>query len=125
VRSKLIAAAAVVGISRLAIVNQALAASSHEPQVIENRGQAMPKAAARLAAGSRAGRKARARAAGLELMQAQQLTLDVSRLHPRWLRAAVQELMAAGLDVTPGLIGDFRRMGVEHTQRYVGVYCGR
>lgn len=84
-------------------------------RVIANKGQAMPKGAQRAIQGTRAGRKAQAKAAGHDLMA---LGMDdgrervvVSHLQPRWLRKAVETLMDKGATVDEDWIDRLRAKG--------------
>lgn len=101
--------------ARRVAVETALAEAQHHgaTAVVENKGQAMPKGAIAAARGSRADRKVRAKAAGLELMAADRMTLDVSRLHPRWLRAVVSDMLDAGAQITPTEVEVLRAHGPE------------
>jgi hypothetical protein len=97
-----------------AYIQQQLAAGT-EPlfgsRVVENRGQAMPKGAQRAISGSRGERKAKTRAAANELAVISQKTLDVSHLHPRWLRELVLRALGAGQEVTQEDVGRWRAQG--------------
>lgn len=78
------------------------------PQVIENRGQAMPKGAQRAVQTSRPERHRMKKEAALELMDMSRKTLVVAHLHPRWLRRCVEELMGMGAVLTAQDVEDLR-----------------
>lgn len=80
------------------------------PNVIENRGQAMPKGARR-AIEDRAHAKAVSRAAAQELIGISNQTLVVAHLHPRWLRKAVEDMMDTGANVTLADVQTLRDLG--------------
>jgi hypothetical protein len=80
-------------------------------QVIENRGQAMPKGAARAVRPPRAHRRASAAAASRELMGVQQGHIILGHIHPRWLRAEVEAKLDAGEDVDMTWIAERRARG--------------
>lgn len=78
-------------------------------EVIENKGQAMPKGAARAAQAPRAHRKASTRAAYLELTAVAQHTVVLNHIHPRWVRDVVAGRMLLGVDVTADDIAIIRK----------------
>lgn len=80
-------------------------------KVIENQGQAMPKGAMRAAMGSRSERRARVKAAAMDLMDVSRRTLVVAHLHPRWLRQRVEEAMGRGVILSEDGIARLRRLG--------------
>ena len=84
-------------------------------RVIANKGQAMPKGAQRAIQGTRAERKAQAKAAGHDLMALGRddgkERIIVAHLQPRWLRKAVETLMDKGAEIDEAWIDRLRAKG--------------
>lgn len=104
----------------------AKASTAQPAAVIANKGQAMPKGARRTVEGSRADRKAQAKAAAAALMD---LGMDdgrerlvVAHLQPRWLRAAVEALMDKGAVIDDEWVERLRAGGPDAARTAVEVY---
>ena len=73
---------------------------------------------------SRHARKAMMRGVQKELTAAGRAQLDVSKLHPRWLRAVVGDMLDAGAQITRTEVEVLRAHGPEGARAVVEAYTG-